>query len=214
MAADRPRVLIVDDHEVVGAGLTALLSPQYTVLGPVRDGGAVLAAIVELTPDVVLLDISLPTRSGLDLLPDISEKHPRLPVVMLTGSADYITGRAALVLGALGFLPKDAGIDELELALQAVLHGKQYLSPRVPPPPDWARTGPLPGIVQQLTPRQVDILRGLGKFTDHSELAAALKISTRTLNFHLQNIRRVLGINNEEALIQAGRVLHMTTDRT
>ncbi|HWA41515.1 MAG TPA: response regulator transcription factor [Gemmatimonadales bacterium] len=213
MAADRPRVLIVDDHEVVGAGLTALLAPQYTVLGPIRDGGEVLAAVAGLAPDVVLLDISLPTRSGLDLLPDIREKHPRLPVVMLTGSADYITGRAALVLGALGFLPKDAGIDELELALQAVLHGKQYLSPRVPPPPDWARTGPLPGIVQQLTPRQVAILRGLGEVADHAELAARLKISTRTLNFHLQNIRRVLGIDNEEALLQAGRVLHLTSDR-
>lgn len=214
MAADRSRVLVVDDHEVVGAGLKALLAPLFDVLGPVRDGGHVLSAIKELEPDVVLLDISLPTRSGLDLLPDIRKARPRLPVVMLTGSADYVTGRAALVLGALGFLPKDSGLDELELALRSVLHGKQYLSPRVPPPPDWSHAEPLPGIVQQLTPRQVEILRQLGKGFDPEGIASALGVSAHTVHFHIRNLRTLLGVTTDDELVHAGQVLHMRTDRT
>lgn len=213
MAAERPRVLIVDDHEVVGAGLKALLTPLFEVLGPIRDGGEVLAAVRELEPDVLLLDISLPTRSGLDLLPDIRKARPRLPVVMLTGSADYVTGRAALVLGALGFLPKDSGLDELELALRSVLHGKQYLSPRVPPPPDWSHAEPLPGIVQQLTPRQVEILRQLGKGFDPEGIAAALGVSAHTVHFHIRNLRTLLGVTTDDELVHAGQVLHMRTDR-
>lgn len=213
MAADRPRVLIVDDHEVVGAGLKALLAPLFEVLGPVRDGGEVLQAIKEMTPEIVLLDISLPTRSGLDLLPDIRKANPRLPVVMLTGSADYVTGRAALVLGALGFLPKDAGLDELELALRSALHGRQYLSPRVPPPPDWSNAEPLPGIVQQLTPRQIEILRGLGRGLTPEALAQELGVTPHTINFHLRNLRQLLGVTSDDELVHAGQVLYLRTDR-
>lgn len=214
MAADRLRVLIVDDHEVVGAGLKALLAPLFEVVGPIRDGGLVLGAVRELEPDVVLLDISLPTRSGLDLLPDIRKARPRLPVVMLTGSADYVTGRAALVLGALGFLPKDSGSDELELALRTVLHGKQYLSPRVPAPADGSHVEPLPGIVQQLTPRQIEILRKLGKGSDAEGIAAELGVSAHTVHFHLRNLRTLLGVATDDELKHAGQVLHMRTDRT
>lgn len=214
MAGDRPRVLIVDDHEVVGAGLKALLAPLFEVLGPVRDGGKVIGAVKELDPDVLLLDISLPTRSGLDLLPDIRKARPRLPIVMLTGSADYVTGRAALVLGALGFLPKDSGLDELELALRTVLHGKQYLSPRVPAPPDWSHAAPLPGSVRQLTPRQIDILRLLGTGLDPEGVAAKLGVSAHTVHFHVRNLRALLGVTTDEELKHAGEVLHMRTDRT
>ena len=214
MATERPRVLIVDDHEVVGAGLKALLTPLFEVQGPIRDGGEVLEGIKTLAPDILLLDISLPTRSGLDLLPDIRKARPRLPVVMLTGSADYVTGRAALVLGALGFLPKDSGLDELELALRTALHGKQYLSPRVPPPPSWSNAGPLPGIVQQLTPRQIDILRGLGKGTTPEALATTLGVTPHTVYFHMRNLRGLLGVTSDEELVHAGQVFHMRTDRT
>lgn len=213
MAAERPRVLVIDDHEMVGAGLKALLTPQYDVLGPIRDGGEVLEAIKTLEPDVVLLDISLPTRSGLDLLPDIRKARPRLPVVMLTGSADYVTGRAALVLGALGFLPKDSGLDELELALRSALHGKQYLSHRVPPPPAESKAGPLPGIVQQLTPRQIEILRGLGRGIGPEALARELNVTPHTINFHLRNLRELLGVSSDDELVHAGQVLHTRTDR-
>lgn len=209
MAADRPKVLVVDDHAVVAAGIKAILSAQYEVLGPVGDGGEVLAALKALRPDALLLDIQIPTRTGMDLLPDIRKDHPRLPVVMLTGSADYLTGRAALVLGALGFLPKDSGADELDLALRTVLEGRQYLSPRVPPPPTWSRSGPLPGLIQKLTPRQIGILRELGKGKRGASLAEELGVAPHTLRFHLRHIREILGVETDDELERAGRALHL-----
>src|SRR5689334_17442708 len=148
--ADRKRVLLVEDHEVVAEGLRALLSAHYDVAGPIRDGDEVLAAVQRETPDVVILDISLPGRNGLDLLPDLHHNWPRLPVVILTGSADFLVGRTAMVLGALGFLAKDSGVEELELAIRTVLMGRKYLSPRVPPPPSSVHVDELPRAVSEL----------------------------------------------------------------
>lgn len=94
-----------------------------------------------------------------------------------------------------------------------MLHGKQYLSHRVPPPPPWSRSGPLPSVVQQLTPRQVEILRELGRGKGHATLAEEFGISRHTLNFHLRHLRELLGVEGDDELVQAGQVLHMTTDR-
>ena len=209
MATDRPRVLVVDDHEVVAAGLTALLSPKYEVVGPVRDGGKVLDAVKQLRPDAVLLDLSLPTISGMELLPQIRKDHHDLPVVVLTGSAEYLTGRAALVLGALGFLPKDSGIDELDLALRTALQGKQYLSPRVPPPPSWSHPSPLPGRLQRLTPRQFTILKAMGTGRTREDLATEFGVSLHTMNFHLRNLRALLGVETDAELVLAAQFFHL-----
>src|SRR5437868_7740671 len=125
---EKKRVLVVDDHEVVGEGLKNLLAPHFEVVGPVRDGSLVMDAVRELRPDAMVLDISLPGRNGMDLLPELHHEWPRLPIVMLTGSADFLVGRTALRIGALGFLPKDSGLDELEYAIRTAMTGKQYMS--------------------------------------------------------------------------------------
>lgn len=197
---NRKRVLIVDDHEVVGEGLKTLLSPHFDILGPIRDGSLVLPAVRELDPDAMVLDISLPGRNGMDLLPELHAERPRLPIVMLTGSADYLIGSTALALGALGFLPKDSGLDELELALRTVLSGKKYLSPRVPRGPHAVQAGPLPPGVAQLTPRQLTILRLIGSGAETDQIAAQLKVSPHTIHFHRRNLRRVLGIESDHGL--------------
>ena len=196
----KKRVLVVDDHEVVGEGLKTLLTPHYDVLGPIRDGSLVLPALRELTPDVLVLDISLPGRNGMDLLPELHAEWPHLPIVMLTGSADYLVGRTALALGALGFLPKDSGLDELELALRTVVTGKQYMSPRVPPGPHSPKAGPAQPGVSQLTPRQLMILRLIGSGAETDQIAAQLKVSPHTIHFHRRNLRRALGIESDHGL--------------
>ena len=196
----KKRVLVVDDHEVVGEGLKTLLSPHYDILGPIRDGALVVEAVRQHQPDAMILDISLPGRNGMDLLPELHVEWPRLPIVMLTGSADYLVGRTALLLGALGFLPKDSGFDELELALRTVLTGKQYLSPRVPPAPSAMKLGPVTPGVSQLTPRQLMILRLIGSGAETDQIAAQLKVSPHTIHFHRRNLRRVLGIESDHGL--------------
>ncbi|HET7042944.1 MAG TPA: response regulator transcription factor [Gemmatimonadales bacterium] len=200
MSADRRRILLVDDHEIVAEGLKALLAPQYDTLGPVRDGTEVVGFIRRERPDAVLLDISLPGRNGIDLLPELHEEFPRLPIVMLTGSADFLVGRTALVLGALGFLAKDSGIEEIDLAIRTALAGRKYLSPRVPPPPRAVNVSDLPPSVADLTPRQLQLLRMIGEGIETDGIAQLLGISTHTVHFHRRNLRRVLGVESETGL--------------
>lgn len=204
MDAERKRVLIVEDHEVVGQGLKALLSPHFDILGPVRNGLEVIPAVERDHPDAVVLDISIPGRSGLDLLPELAAKFPRTPVVMLTGSADIVIGRTALLLGAMGFLPKDSGIDELELALRSVFHGRKYVSPRLPAPPSQERMGlpPLPPAWERLTPRQLKVLRLIADKKSPDELRHLLGISSDTLAFHHSSLCQILGVDSEAGLMR------------
>lgn len=209
MATDRPRVLLVEDHEVVAEGLRALLSPHFTIIGTIHNGTEVLQAIRAGEPDAVVLDISLPGRNGLDLLPDIHKFWPRLPVVMLTGSADYLVGRTAMVLGALGFLAKDSGGEELEQALRTVLSGRKYFSPRVPPPPSAMHVEALPVSVSNLTPRQLKLLRAIGEGKTTATIAEEWRLSLHTIHFHRKNLRRALGVESEGGLARIAAVFRV-----
>jgi DNA-binding NarL/FixJ family response regulator len=209
---EKKRVLVVDDHEVVGEGLKTLLSQHFDVLGPVRDGAHVMEAVRELRPDAMVLDISLPGRNGLDLLPELHLEWPRLPIVMLTGSADFLVGRTALRIGALGFLPKDSGLDELELALRTALSGKSYMSPRVPPAPGTLKLNPVSPGIAQLTPRQLTILRLIGSGAETDQIAAELNVSPHTIHFHRRNLRRVLGIESDHGLTWVATMFKVRED--
>src|SRR6478609_5165085 len=186
MDAEKKPVLLAEDHAVVGQGLKALLSPYFDILGPVRNGAEVIPAVRRDHPDAVVLDISMPGRNGLDILPDLTAEFPRMPVVMLTGSADVVIGRTAMLLGAMAFLPKDSGVEELELALRTVFHGRKYLSPRLPPPPSRESPDlpPLPPAWSQLTPRQLRVLRLIAEGKSSDEMQETLGISLHTVRFH------------------------------
>jgi DNA-binding NarL/FixJ family response regulator len=214
MDAEKKRVLLVDDHEVVAEGLKALLSAHYEILGPVYDGSLVLDAVRRLQPDLLLLDVSLPGRSGLDLLPDLRSEWPRLPVVVLTGSADFLVGRTALLLGALGFLAKDSGVEEIDLAMRSALSGRKYLSPRVPPPPRAISVADLPPGFADLTPRQFEMLRLIGSGMDSDAIGEKLGISAHTVHFHRRNLRRVLGIESESGLIWIATMFKVKEEMT
>ena len=127
----RPRLIIADDHLNVAHSLRALLEPDYDVVDVVGDGTAVLPAVAKARPDLLLLDLWLPGRNGLDLLADLRRDHPGVRVVVLTMHADIVVAVEAMNRGAQGYLLKDSGYDELKDALGQVLGGTPYLSPRV-----------------------------------------------------------------------------------
>ncbi|HET7042945.1 MAG TPA: response regulator transcription factor [Gemmatimonadales bacterium] len=127
----RPRLIIADDHLNVAHSLRALLEPDYDVVDVVADGTAVVAAVAKHHPDLLLLDLWLPGRNGLDLLTDLARERPELRVVVLTMHADIVVAVEAMNRGARGYLLKDSGYDELKDALGVVLGGTPYLSPRI-----------------------------------------------------------------------------------
>lgn len=131
MSLPSARILIADDHEHVAAGLSALLKPDHQVVGIVTDGALVLGAVAEHHPDILLLDLWMPGRNGLDLLLDLHREHPQVKVVVLTMHSDIVVAVEAMNRGARGFILKDSGYDELQAALKQVLAGHPYLSPRV-----------------------------------------------------------------------------------
>lgn len=131
MTTPRRRVLLADDHPQVGKSLRALLEPAYDVIGIVGHGGEVLDAVRRDPPDVLLLDLWMPGRNGLDLLADLRREFPAVRVVVLTMHADLVVAVEAMHRGAQAYLLKDSGYAELEEALAEVFAGRPYLSPRI-----------------------------------------------------------------------------------
>lgn len=207
----RRRLLLAEDHALVGEGLRVLLSGDYEVTGPVRDGTDVLAAVVRERPDVVMLDLSLPGRNGLDLIPEIVQASPGTAVLVVTMHADRVLAERAFQLGAAGFVPKDSSADELRRAIETVLAGGSYLSERIPRQPlrRSATTGaPAREALAQLTPRQLVILRAMGRGRTSEAIAEELGLSVHTVHFHRRNLRRVLGVETEGGLeVYASRVV-------
>ncbi len=127
------RVLLVDDHPLFRKGLRALLEANSAVevVGEAGDGAEAVALTREMTPDVVIMDITMPGHDGLEATRRIKEYFPEVKVIILSMHADHIYVDQALKSGALGYVHKDAVYDELFYAIDAVKKGKLYLSPTV-----------------------------------------------------------------------------------
>ncbi len=192
----RPRLLLAEDHALFSQGLRAMLGRSYEIAGVVADGAAVVSAVEEHEPDVLLLDLSLPNRTGMDLLGDLRKAGATVPIVIVTMHVDRVLVEEAVRLGASAFVPKDADVDELRTAIGEVLQGRRYLSPRLPRRGRQDLEGDRLGF-NQLTPRQQEIVRMIGRGLSTEEIAAELGLSAHTVNFHRKNIRRKLGLEND-----------------
>jgi DNA-binding NarL/FixJ family response regulator len=197
----KPRLLLAEDHELFSEGLRAMLGKEYSVLGVVRDGGEVIAAVRKHQPDVLLLDLSLPHRTGMDLLGDLKELNPAPRVVVVTMHVDSVLVDAAIRLGASAFVPKDASLDELRTAIEEVLEGRRYLSPRLP---RRGRRGPEVDRLgfSRLTPRQQSIVRMIGQGMTTEQMAATLGLSPFTISHHRKSIRQQLGLDSDWAMLR------------
>jgi DNA-binding NarL/FixJ family response regulator len=124
------RILIADDHAIVRKGLREILreAPEYFEIGEAADGDEALAMALAGPWDAIVLDITMPRRSGLEVLRELQRERPALPVVMLTMHAGKQYIRGALAAGAMGFVTKEAATDELLTALRAALAGEIYVS--------------------------------------------------------------------------------------
>ena len=190
------RVLIADDHKVVRQGLRFLLSsePGIEVAGEAADGVAALAAIRDIRPDVVLLDLFMPRLDGLAVLAAMRDQRLTAAVLVLTSSADDQHLVEAIKAGALSYLPKTAGVDQVIDAVRAAARGESVLQPaataRLLRELRHAAADPL----GQLTPRETDVLKGLAQGRSNREIAKALSVSEETVKSHVSSILAKLGL--------------------
>ncbi len=208
--AECKRIVLIDDHHLVRAGLRSLLAdtPGYEVVAEGADGSEAVALIKEYNPDVVITDIAMKKKTGLQALAEIKKVAPSLPVILLSmhASKDYL--QEAFEKGAQAYLLKDSAEIELELALEAVFKGERYVSPKLSEAmlealsqtdntDNSTKTAQSP-----LTERQIEILRliALGKGT--KEIAFDLFLSAKTIESHRSQIMERLGIRDVASLVR------------
>jgi DNA-binding NarL/FixJ family response regulator len=198
----RTAILIADDHPLVSQGLRAILRVNCEVVGVVQDGRDVIDGVRAKKPDLLLLDLSMPHRNGLDLLPELVKSFPSLKVLIVTMHVDRAMADAAMLAGAHGFIPKEASAEELNDAISQVMQGKKYVSPKIPRHTQRDGSAIDDPALDRLTPRHKQILRLLGEGKTSQQIADSLGVSHRTIEFHRASIRRALGITNEVGLLR------------
>jgi DNA-binding NarL/FixJ family response regulator len=201
------RIVIAEDYTILREGLRSLLSanPEFEVVGEAEDGRDAVRRVEELTPDLVLMDLSMPRTNGMDAIGEIKRRCPETKVLALTvhKAEEYVL--AALDAGADGYILKDATHSELVMAVNSVLSGKRYLSPEVS---ERVITGYLEGkktIKQRsawdtLTPRERQILKLIAERNKNKEIADYLCISVKTVEKHRANLMRKLDLHSASAL--------------
>jgi DNA-binding NarL/FixJ family response regulator len=201
----RPEVLLADDHCVVAEGLRSLLAPHFEVVGIVSDGRELLAAAKKLDPDVVVLDISMPSLNGIEAACQMRTANLRAKVVFLTMHREVTYAARALEAGASGFVLKHSAPSELVTAIQEALKGGKYITPQIAGDLlDSLRRGVPVGAeaLDELTPRQREVLQLVAEGRSAKEIAAVLCISRRTAEFHKARLMETLGVQTTAELIQ------------
>jgi len=206
------RILVVDDHTLFRRGLTALLmrDPRLTVVGDAADAGQAQRKAQELQPDLILLDNHLPGVNGVDALPALLEAAPAARILMLTVSEDESDLAAALRGGAAGYLLKTIEGDALTQAIERAMKGDSVLAPemtsklvsayrgaaRAEPVAPVGTTSVAQASIASLSPRELEILRGIARGASNKEIAREHGIAETTVKIHVQHVLRKLDVSS------------------
>lgn len=193
------RIVLADDHDLVRAGIKALLAqvPGVTVVDEARDGDELIAAVGRHQPDIVMTDIAMPGMDGLTAVARLHSLHPRVRLVIVSAydTVDFI--RRAVAMGACGYLTKDAPPSELGQAVRCVMEGRSYFGTMVARRL-LQRAEPAAG--EELTARQVEILTLLARGRATKEIAFELGLSPKTVDVHRARLMMRLGLHDVSSL--------------
>jgi DNA-binding NarL/FixJ family response regulator len=204
---DKYRILIVENHALLRAGLRALLSarPEFEVAGEAANGHDAVAAARALEPDLVLMDISMPGMTGIEAIIDIKRRSPATRVIVVTmhKAEEYV--QASLRAGASGYLLKDAGDEELQTAIRTVLAGKVYLSADVSGAIierylAGEQSAGTARRAQDLTHRERQILKLIAEGHRNKYIAEYFSLSIKTVEKHRSNLMQKLDLHNSSML--------------
>jgi len=204
------KVLLVEDHAIVRQGIKALLDeePDITIVGEAGDGSEGLLLAQKLKPDIVLMDVSLPTLDGIQVARQIHDRMPQVRVLMLSmhDNEEYVF--RALQAGACGYVLKQSTSTELVLALRAVAAGSTFLSPDISQIliGDYLRRAETRSDADEaldiLTPRERQVLQLITKGFSNRQIAARLQISIKTVETHRGNMMRKLDVHDRAELVK------------
>jgi DNA-binding NarL/FixJ family response regulator len=199
------RVLLVDDHELMRAGIRSLLKEldQIEVVGEAGNGKDSLRLVESLQPDIVLMDIMMPEMNGLDAAARIVSRFPNVRVVILSLNTSEEHVLHAFRAGASGYLPKNSSPAELEQAIRAVHQGEKHVSGAVAIHlVTGLREGSKLSALERLTPRQSQVLQLVAEGNSSKEIARKLNISAKTVEVHRSELMKALGIHNVAGLVR------------
>jgi DNA-binding NarL/FixJ family response regulator len=197
------RVLLADDQGLLLDAFTRLLEPEFSVVGRATDGRALVRTALELRPDLVVLDVSMPELNGLEAGRQIRQTLPATRLVFLTVHEDPELAAEAFRAGAAGFVVKSSAASELVQAIRDALVGRRYLTPRVAGGDVRALPAPAPGSpVDRLSPREREVLQLVAEGRSMKEIGARLGITARTVAFHKYHLMEKLTARSTADLVR------------
>ena len=198
--AEHTTIVLADDHTIVRAALRALLEAEqgFEIVAEAGEVDEAVRKVLAYKPSVIVLDLSMPGGSSLEAIPVIREEAPGTQIVVLTMQQEPAFARQALGTGALGYVLKEAADDELVQAVRLAAAGESYLTPKL-----GARIAsePAPGPPDNLSEREVDVLRLIALGHTNSEIAEQLYLSVRTVETHRSHIQQKLRLSTRAELV-------------
>ena len=200
------RIVIADDHAVVRKGLRQLIveAEEMTVVGEAASGDELLTVLRSRSVDVVVLDLSLGVRSGLDLLKHVKSEFPRLPVVILSMHSEDLFAVRALRAGASGYVEKNSSPEELLMAIRRIARGGTYVSEKIGEKiaADIARGGAAVLPHERLSDRELEVFRLLGSGMSVTEIAHTLNLSVKTVSTHRTHLLAKTGLRTNADIVE------------
>jgi DNA-binding NarL/FixJ family response regulator len=203
-----PTVIIVDDHPIVRRGLKMQIerNSAYRVCAETDNAPEALSLAVKYSPDIAIVDISLPSTNGLELTKNLCARFPTLKVLVVSMHDEKIYAQRALRAGAKGFLCKAAATDLLDQALELIRAGGIFRAncplTSASPPKETSKDDPAGRGTMELSDREVEVLALLGEGVSTRGIAAQLKLSIKTIDTYRDNLKRKLGLRDAQSLIR------------
>jgi len=201
------RVVVVDDHEIVRQGISAILQgdAEIQVVGEAKDGSEALRVVRDTQPDVALVDVRLPKSSGIELCYRMQREAPQTQVLILTGYLDSNVVRECIHAGARGYVLKDVASTDLRRSIRELVRGESPVDPRAARMMlHWLQEGPEADTPDHFTLREIEILRLVAEGLTNREVAERLCLSENTVKTYIQGLYQKLDAHNRiEAVMRA-----------
>ncbi|HVU36041.1 MAG TPA: response regulator transcription factor [Opitutaceae bacterium] len=207
-ASARRKILIVDDHPFMRAGLAQLIDkqPDLQVCGEAGDPAEAMRKLGTMSVDLVLTDITMPGRGGIEFIKDAQALHPGVRILVVSMHDEVIYAERVLRAGARGYVMKEAGGENLLFAIRQVLEGQAYVSPRVSAKILDDMSGRRPrgsnSPIEKLSDREFEIFQLVGEGKSTREIAEQLHLSPKTVDVHRANIKEKLELKDATALVR------------